>query len=72
MKFLVYALAGAMTGFALINVIKSRLSNFLRRRSVGNSDFNSIGTWRYAISGGAKVRFGNIIIGSLLYIVLNS
>ena len=25
-----------------------------------------------AISGGAKVRFENIIVGSLLYIVLNS
>ena len=58
MKFLIYVLAGAITGFAaFINVIK-----------VGS--VTSLGGM--PISGGAKVRFENIVVGSLLYIVLNS
>ena len=58
MKFLIYVLAGAITGFAaFINVIK-----------VGSVTSSG----GMPISGGAKVRFENIIVGSLLYIVLNS
>jgi hypothetical protein len=73
MKFLVYVLAGAMTGFAaFINVIKVG--------SVTSSGGNQLETQilialvlgGMPISGGAKVKFENIIIGSLLYIVLNS
>ena len=73
MKFLMYVLAGALTGFAaFINVIKVG--------SVTSSGGNQLETQilialvlgGMPISGGAKVRFENIIVGSLLYIVLNS
>lgn len=73
MKFLIYVLAGAITGFAaFINVIKVG--------SVTSSGGNQLETQilialvlgGMPISGGANVRFGNIIVGSLLYIVLNS
>ena len=73
MKFLIYVLAGAITGFAaFINVIKVG--------SVTSSGGNQLETQilialvlgGMPISGGAKVRFENIIVGSLLYIVLNS
>ena len=73
MKFLIYTLAGAITGFAaFINVIKVG--------SVTSSGGNQLETHilialvlgGIPISGGAKVRFENIIVGSLLYIVLNS
>ena len=73
MKFLIYVLAGAITGFAaFINVIKVG--------SVTSSGGNQLETQilialvlgGMPISGGSKVRFLNIIVGSLLYIVLNS
>ena len=73
MKFWIYVLAGAITGFAaFINVIKVG--------SVTSSGGNQLETQilialvlgGMPISGGAKVRFENIIVGSLLYIVLNS
>lgn len=73
MKFWVYTLSGAITGFAaFINVIKVG--------SVTSSGGNQLETQilialvlgGMPISGGAKVRFENIIVGSLLYIVLNS
>ena len=73
MKFWIYVLAGAITGFAaFINVIKVG--------SVTSSSGNQLETQilialvlgGMPISGGAKVRFENIIVGSLLYIVLNS
>jgi ribose transport system permease protein len=69
MKFLMYAL----TGFAaFINVIKVG--------SVTSSGGNQLETQilialvlgGMPISGGAKVRFENIVVGSLLYVVLNS
>ena len=66
MKFLIYVLA------AFINVIKVG--------SVTSSGGNQLETQilialvlgGMPISGGAKVRFENIVVGSLLYIVLNS
>ncbi len=73
LKFLVYVLAGSITGFAaFVNVIKVG--------SVTSSGGNQLETQilialvlgGMPISGGAKVRFENIIVGSLLYIVLNS
>ena len=73
MKFWIYVLAGAITGFAaFINVIKVG--------SVTSSGGNQLETQilialvlgGMPISGGAKVRFENIIVGSLLYIILNS
>lgn len=73
MKFLIYVIAGAITGFAaFVNVIKVG--------SVTSSGGNQLETQilialvlgGMPISGGAKVRFENIIVGSLLYVVLNS
>lgn len=73
MKFLIYVLAGAITGFAaFVNVIKVG--------SVTSSGGNQLETQilialvlgGMPISGGAKVRFENIIVGSMLYVVLNS
>lgn len=73
MKFFIYVLAGAITGFAaFINSIKVG--------SVTSSGGNQLETQilialvlgGMPISGGAKVRFQNIIVGSLLYIVLSS
>lgn len=73
MKFFIYILAGAITGFAaFINCIKVG--------SVTSSGGNQLETQilialvlgGMPISGGAKVRFLNVIVGSLLYIVLNS
>ncbi len=73
MKFLIYVLAGAITGFAaFINCVKVG--------SVTSSGGNQLETQilialvlgGMPISGGAKVRFENVVVGSLLYIVLNS
>lgn len=73
MKFFVYVLAGAITGFAaFVNAIKVG--------SVTSSGGNQLETQilialvlgGMPISGGAKSKFSNIIIGSMLYIVLTS
>ena len=73
MKFLIYVLAGAITGFAaFINVIKVG--------SVTSSGGNQLETQilialvlgGMPISGGAKVAFETIIVGSMLFIVLQS
>lgn len=73
MKFLIYVLAGAITGFAaFVNVVHTG--------SVTSSGGNQLETQilialvlgGMPISGGAKVRFLNIIVGALLYTILNS
>lgn len=72
-KFLVYVLAGAITGFAaFISAIKVG--------SVTSSGGNQLETQilialvlgGMPISGGAMVRFGNFVVGSLLFVILNS
>lgn len=73
MKFLVYVLAGAMTGFAaFINVIKVGSVTSSGGSQLETQILIALVLGGMPISGGAKVRFENIIIGSLLYIVLNS
>ena len=73
MKFLIYVLAGAITGFAaFINVIKVG--------SVTSSGGNQLETQimialvlgGMPVNGGAKVRFYNIILGVMTYKVLSS
>ncbi len=73
MKFAMYVLAGAITGFAaFINVIKVG--------SVTSSSGNQLETQilialvlgGMPISGGANVRFSNIVVGALLYTILES
>ena len=73
MKFLIYILSGAITGFAAFVSV-------LHTGSVTSSGGNQLETQilialvlgGMPISGGAKVRFENIIVGSLLYTVLQS
>ena len=73
MKFLVYVLAGAMTGFAaFINVIKVGSVTSSGGSQLETQILIALVLGGMPISGGAQVRFENIIIGSLLYIVLNS
>jgi len=73
MKFLVYILAGAMTGFAaFINVIKVGSVTSSGGSQLETQILIALVLGGMPISGGAKVKFENIIVGSLLYIVLNS
>ena len=64
MQFFVYVLAGALTGFAAVT---SSGGNQLETQILIALVLGGM-----PISGGAKVRFMNVIVGSLLYIVLNS
>ncbi len=72
-KFMVYVLSGAITGFAaFISAIKVG--------SVTSSGGNQLETQilialvlgGMPISGGAMARFGNCVVGSLLYVILSS
>lgn len=72
-KFLIYVLAGAITGLAaFVNIVK----NGSATANVGNQLETQIlivlVLGGMPISGGAKVKFANIIVGSLLYIVLTN
>ena len=62
MKFLIYVLAGAITGSVTSSGGNQPETQILIALVLGGMP----------ISGGAKVRFENIIVGSLLYVVLNS
>ena len=73
MKFLIYMLAGAITGFAaFINVIKVGSVTASGGNQLETQILIALVLGGMPISGGAKARFQNVIIGSLLYIVLNS
>ena len=73
MKFLVYVLAGAITGFAaFINCIKVGSVTASGGNQVETQILIALVLGGMPISGGAKARFTNIIIGSLLYVVLSS
>lgn len=73
MKFWMYVLAGAITGFAAFLSV-------IHVGSVTSSGGNQLETQilialvlgGMPISGGAKVNFLNIIVGSLLYVILSS
>ena len=72
-KFLIYVLAGAITGFAaFINVIKVGSVTASGGNQLETQILIALVLGGMPISGGAKVRFENIIVGSLLYIVLNT
>ena len=73
MKFLIYMLAGAITGFAaFINVIKVGSVTASGGNQLETQILIALVLGGMPISGGAKARYMNVIIGSLLYIVLNS
>lgn len=73
MKFLMYVLSGAITGVAAF-------VNSIKVGSVTSSGGNQLETQilialvlgGMPISGGAKVRFLNVIVGSLMYTILQS
>ena len=73
MKFLVYVLSGAITGFAaFINAIKVGSVTASSGNQLETQILIALVLGGMPISGGAKSRFSNIIIGSLLYVVLSS
>lgn len=73
MKFLIYVLAGAITGFAaFINVIKVGSVTASGGNQLETQILIALVLGGMPISGGAKANFLNVIVGSMLYIVLNS
>ncbi len=73
MKFLIYVLAGAITGLAaFVNVIKVGSATSNSGNQLETQILIALVLGGMPISGGAKVRFMNIIVGGLLYIVLSS
>ena len=73
MKFLIYVLSGAITGFAaFVNAIKVGSVTSSGGSQLETQILIALVLGGMPISGGAKARFSNVIIGSLLYIVLSS
>ena len=73
MKFLIYMLAGAITGFAaFINVIKVGSITSTAGNQLETQILISLVLGGLPITGGAKVRFSNIVVGTLMYTVLNN
>ena len=73
MKFLIYVLAGAITGLAaFVNVIKVGSATSNSGNQLETQILIALVLGGMPISGGAKVRFMNIIVGGMLYIVLSS
>ena len=67
-KFLAFVSAGALTGLAaFVNVIKVGSIT-----ATAGNQLISLVLGGLPITGGAKVRFSNIVIGTLMYAVLNS
>ena len=73
MKFLIYVLAGAITGLAaFINIVKNGSATANVGNQLETQILIALVLGGMPISGGAKVRFENIIVGALLYTVLNN
>ncbi|MBO6108161.1 MAG: ABC transporter permease [Eubacterium sp.] len=73
LKFLIYVLSGAITGYAaFINVIKSGSATYNSGNQLETQILIALVLGGMPISGGAKARFECIIIGSLLYFVLEN
>ncbi len=73
MKFLIYVLAGAITGLAaFVNIVKNGSATANVGNQLETQILIALVLGGMPISGGAKVKFENIIVGSLLYIVLNN
>jgi ribose transport system permease protein len=71
LKFLVFMISGAITGFAsFINVIKVGSITGTSGSQLETQILIALVLGGMPISGGAKARFQNIIIGSLTYCVL--
>lgn len=72
-KFLAFVCAGAITGVAaFINVIKVGSITSTAGNQLETQILIALVLGGLPISGGAKVRFTNIIVGTLMYTVLNN
>lgn len=72
-KFLVFTASGAITGIAaFLNVIKVGSITATAGNQLETQILISLVLGGMPISGGAKVRFSNIIVGTLIYSVLNN
>ena len=72
-KFLAFVAAGALTGLAaFVNVIKVGSITSTAGNQLETQILISLVLGGLPITGGAKVRFSNIIIGTLMYAILNS
>ena len=73
MKFLIYVLSGAITGLAaFLNVAKNGSATANAGNQLETQILIALVLGGMPISGGAKVRFSNIIVGSMLYVVLQN
>ena len=72
-KFMVFMSAGAITGIAaFLNVIRVGSITATAGNQLETQILISLVLGGMPISGGAKVRFSNIIVGSLIYAILNN
>ena len=72
-KFLVFVAAGALTGLAaFVNVVKVGSITSTAGNPLETQILISLVLGGLPITGGAKVRFSNIIVGTLMYTVLNN
>jgi len=72
-KFITFVSAGALTGIAaFINVIKVGSITSTAGNQLETQILIALVLGGLPISGGAKVRFSNIIVGTLIYTILNN
>jgi len=72
-KFLIYVLSGAITGLAaFVNIVKNGSATANVGSQLETQILIALVLGGMPISGGAKVRFENVIVGSLLYVVLTN
>ena len=72
-KFLAFVSAGALTGLAaFVNVVKVGSITATAGNQLETQILITLVLGGLPITGGAKVRFSNVIVGSLMYAVLNS
>ena len=73
MKFYIYVLAGAITCLAaFVNIAKNGSATANVGNQLETQILIALVLGGMPISGGAKVRFENVIVGALLYTVLNN
>lgn len=73
MKFLIYVLSGAITGLAaFVNIVKNGSATANAGNQLETQILIALVLGGMPISGGAKVRFENIIVGAMLYTILNN
>lgn len=72
-KFLIFMTAGAITGFAaFLNVIKVGSITATAGNQLETQILIALVLGGLPISGGAKARFSNIVVGALIYCMLNN